>query len=206
MFRKSVALLIVFSAVVFAHAQETSKDADKGYTVGSWDISGGAGGTLRSGANNSNYPNFNFAVGTNLNDLISVYGEYGYTILGTEEQGSGTSSNSVKTGIQNFGVITHFNLEKKKAKRAMPYATLGFGFSHFALSTYSDTHTLQSKNADGTHTSLGFGESIYLGNNWGIRPEVRAEATQFFNSNEAVGWNARETISLFYQFKKWSWK
>jgi hypothetical protein len=86
--------------------------------------------------------------------------------------------------------------------RAVPYLTGGGGIgraSYKASRTGSDMSVSMSGSETGGLAGGGFGVRLYLGRNWGIKPEVRVQRTFFEGEDLTL---LRFAVGVFAQFGK----
>jgi hypothetical protein len=163
-------------AQVLAHSVDVSGHYGFGY--GNYTTSG-------VGTTNS-HQEFGFSGGENLSPSFTVLGEYSYMPMG--------SYDTVSFITQLAGGGVRFNLGA--SGKVVPYV-LGSG----GVDRFTGAVGEASASAVGGYVAFGGGASIYLGENWGIRPDFRYER-QFIsfagitsNTNVVVGSGA-----IFFQF------
>jgi hypothetical protein len=194
--RSSIATLVVLLAL--------SSPLRAQVLAGSGDISGNVGFSNLSGdetVDGNKHMAFGGAVSYNspTTDWASLGFEYSYQRLGSE-----TAIVTDSGYLQSYGGVFHAYL--RKSSRIVPYILVAAGgLSKTAVESAAGVKVTASRN--GYHTGSGGGTSIYVGSNWGFRPELRYERQQFFATMiagsplAAYGQNyILGTVSVFYQF------
>jgi len=130
---------------------------------------------------------FGASGGYNLTSQVTVLGEYKYDPLNF-------SGGSITYHNQLFGGAARYNI--LSSKKIVPFAVFGAGSFRMTASEGSLT---ESNN--GYYVNFGGGASIYLANNWGVRPEFRWERQHVnLTSMEVIGHVSNVSGSIFYQF------
>jgi hypothetical protein len=101
-----------------------------------------------------------------------------------------------------FGPVARFTV--LPSRQLAPYLVAGGGGAWLHTVSLSNGISLTQ---GGYYLSVGGGANIYLGRNWGIRPEVRY-SWQRFNRAETIGYSASSfsrndpmgSVGIFYQF------
>ncbi|MGA3265117.1 MAG: outer membrane beta-barrel protein [Terracidiphilus sp.] len=100
----------------------------------------------------------------------------------------------VTSKSQEFGGAARFNF--LPAKKVVPYGVVGMGMSRFTQSASG-----VSASMNGYNVSFGGGASIYLGKNWGVRPEFRWQREKYIQSDVTLYSDVViGSGSVFYQF------
>lgn len=124
--------------------------------------------------------------GTNLNESLTVIGEYNYYSM-PQVQG-------VNMNMQGYGGAVRFNLPSKS--KIAPYGVFGGGGARLTGSESGISVT-----SNGGYFGGGGGANIYLGKNWGIRPEFRYN--RFFYTFAGINGSTNvltATTGVFFQF------
>ncbi len=174
-----VALFAAFAAS--SHAQVASHSGDTGFNVG-WN---NAGSLQSNGTVSSTAFSYGGSAGYNLSQNIAVLGEFQYIPEG--------SYDNISANTQLYGGLMRYSFGRGKVA---PYVLVGGGGSRGSLGTSG-----LSVSVNGGYVGLGGGASIFLGKNWGIRPEVRYNDV-FFSAAGTTA-NARmyqATGGVFFQF------
>jgi hypothetical protein len=163
----SALLLLVASAPVMAQIVAHSSDV-AGY-IGDRNVS----------VNGTDYPYYGGSYGYNLNRSWTALGEYTFMPMGTA---GGASYKQ-----QQYGGAIHYNL-----------LNVGRVGSYFVGAFHGDRLTASGLGtANGYDMDMGGGWIFFCGNNWGVRPEVRAAREHFDGLSEVY---VSGTVSFFYQF------
>jgi hypothetical protein len=176
------ALLTALSG--FSHAQVVSHSGDLAFDGGYSYIGTGTNFNTAS----INRYTLGFSGGANLNEYLTVIGEYNYFAM---PQVQGVSLN-----MQGFGGGVRFNLAPKS--KIVPYVVFGGGAAKLTANESGVGVT-----SNGGYFGSGGGLALYLGKTktWGIRPEFRY--SRFFYTFEGINGNTNvvtATAALFYQF------
>jgi hypothetical protein len=134
------------------------------------------------------YPYFGGSAGYNVNRSFTVLGEYAFMPMG--------SVSGISFKQQQYGGAVHYNL--LNVGRVGSYFVVAFNGDRF---TESDSGA--SISANGYDVGFGGGWIFFCGNNWGIRPEVRAVKQHIGELDPPLGPGlvyASGTVSVFYQF------
>lgn len=172
----------------------------QGVLPGSGDASFNVGFSNLDGVDNNKHISYGGSAGANLSGRMTVVGEYNYLPMGSLTQSGVTATEK----IQQFGGSVRIPLSA--SKRAVPYAVVGGGFDRLTA-TASSSGVSVSASQSGGYFGAGGGANLYIGHNWGVRPEVRWERQQFASTSVAGipvaggGLNdVRGTVSFFYQW------
>jgi hypothetical protein len=129
----------------------------------------------------TDFPYYGGSVGYNVNRSFTVLGEYTFMPMGT------TSGVSFKQ--QQFGGAIHYNL-----------LNVGRVGSYFVGAFNGDRLTVAGTGLNGYDMAMGGGWIFFCGNNWGVRPEVRAARENFSARSPQSLVYVSGTVSIFYQF------
>ncbi|MGA9069101.1 MAG: outer membrane beta-barrel protein [Terracidiphilus sp.] len=143
-------------------------------------------GTVNSdGTVSKNAYSFGGSAGYNLSENIAVLGEYQYVPEG--------SFDTVTWKTQFYGGALRYAYGSSKFS---PYVLIGGGGVATTLSSGNE-----SASVSGEYIAFGGGVSIFLGKNWGIRPEFRYNDL-FSSSNGTTTTQGvpQLTGGLFFQF------
>jgi len=127
-----------------------------------------------------------FSGGANLNQSMTVLGEYNYFSMPQVQK--------VNMNMQGYGGAVRFNLATYG--RFVPYGVFGGGGARLTGSESGVSVT-----SNGGYFGFGGGANLYLGKNWGIRPEFRYN--RFFYTFAGINGNTNvltATAGLFFQF------
>lgn len=178
----AVTFLFVSSTV---QAQVLAHSGDVAGSVG-YINSTGFGGHLSYGGSG----------GINFSERVALVGEYQYLSLGALTPNVGVSNSTTN---QLGGVAVRINF--LTGKRLSPYALAGFGFEHLGLKETGSSTSIDN----GYYDTFGGGASIFLGKNWGVRPEVRYDYELGITNATGTTVYAYQNVyqfsgSVFYQF------
>lgn len=127
-----------------------------------------------------------FSGGFNLSQYLTLIGEYNYMAM--------PSVQSVNMGMMGYGGAVRFNLAPKA--KVVPYGLFGGGGARL---TASESGVSVSSN--GNYFGGGAGASLYIGSNWGIRPEFRMSRFNYTFSGISGNTNVLvATCGVFFQF------
>ncbi len=124
--------------------------------------------------------------GVNLNSYLTVIGEFNFFAMPQVE--------GVNENMTNYGGAVRFNLVSKG--KVVPYGIFGGGGARL---TASESGASASSNGD--YFGGGGGVNLFLGSNWGIRPEFRYN--RFNYSFEGINGSTNvltATGGVFFQF------
>jgi hypothetical protein len=168
-----------------AQAQVLAHSGDVAGSVG-YINSSGFGGHLSYGGSG----------GINLSERVALVGEYQYLSLGSVTPNVGISNSSTN---QLGGVAVRVNF--LTGKRIAPYVLGGFGFEHLGLKVTGSSTSIDN----GYYDTFGGGASVFLGKNWGVRPEARYDYELGVSNALGTTVYAYQNVyqfsgSVFYQF------
>jgi hypothetical protein len=188
----------LIAVAVFAVASLSMRA--QGVLPGSGDASFNVGFSNLDGVDNNKHISYGGSAGANLSGRMSIVGEYNYLPMGSLTQ-SGVTANEK---IQQFGGAVRIPLSK--SEHAVPYLVVGGGFDRLTASA-SASGVNVSASQSGGYFGAGGGVNLFVGRNWGFRPEFRWERQQFGPTSVAGvpvaggGLNdVRGTVSLFYRW------
>lgn len=187
----AISFLLAVSAPVWAQSLSSS-NVNAGVAPRSTDVSGNIGFSNLTGVDGNNHADFGFAAGINVSNRGAVLAEYNY--LG------GGSLDGVSARTQLLGIADRISFPTSTL--VTPYLVVGGGYARTSTSVASDYFgDAVSYGANGLYLGAGGGASIYLGKGWGVRPELRIEREEFYNSGSSFGNTvARFSVAAFYQF------
>lgn len=187
----AVSFLLAVSAPVWAQGFSTS-NVNAGVAARSTDVSGSIGFSNLDGVDGGHHADFGLAAGINVSDRGTVLAEYNY--LG------GGSFDGVSGRTQLLGIADRISFPTRTF--VTPYFVVGGGYARTSVSVDSDyIGESVSYGANGLYLGAGGGASFYLGRGWGVRPELRIEREEFYNSGTSFGNTvARFSVAAFYQF------
>ncbi len=138
---------------------------------------------------------FGASAGYNLSESLAVLGEFQYIPLGSTDaityEGESVPSITFKT--QLYGANLRYSYGNGKI---VPYVLVGGGGA-----SYSDSANGASSSVSGAYVDFGGGLSLYLGKNWGVRPEYRYSDLFFSESGTNFTSGVSQiTGGLFFQF------
>jgi hypothetical protein len=188
-FSLGLALVLVLALSSPVWAQTVPTNSDYGVKSGSGDAAFGVGWSniprKLDPADTNNHPNFAFSGGVNLSSNLAVVGEYTYQPM--------SPLDGVAFHTQLFGGAARFSLG---GQRVVPYVLVGGGGARL---TGSESGVAVS--ANGGYFGGGGGAHIYLGRNWGIRPELRYNHMRLSISGVSQSLNvAQFSTGFFVQF------
>jgi hypothetical protein len=160
-------------------------------------IDGGAGllFSSKSGIDNTMHVGAEVSAGYNLFAKMGVIGEFQYHSLGsTPGIQQYTSTPAIRENVDLIGGGVRYHL--KAYGRISPYAVATGGMAHMDTNHIGLAYNV---GRNGGYFAAGGGANIYVGERWGIRPEVRYQRDLIGASiggfNEVEG-----TVSVFIQF------
>jgi hypothetical protein len=136
-----------------------------------------------------------------------LFAEFGYSTLASSSFSTSASGVTV-TGnasvkLANFGGGAHYSFRSSEAK-VRPYITGELGVGHFYGTGSGTGSSGNSANVsigvtNALYSGVGGGVRLYVGQNWGFKPEVRYQRYQ----SSLIGSNTVQySVGLFYQFGK----
>lgn len=174
--------VVLFAAcTASSHAQVAPHSGDAGFNAG-WN---NAGRLQSNGTISTSAFSYGGSGGYNLSENIAVLGEFQYIPEGSYDK--------VSANTQLYGGLMRYTFGMGKVA---PYILVGGGGSRGSLGTSG-----LSVSVGGGYVGFGGGASIFLGKNWGIRPEFRFNDV-FFSAAGTTA-NARmyqATGGVFFQF------
>jgi len=174
-----IALLAAFAAS--SHAQVAPHSGDIGFNAG-WN---NAGSFKSNGTVSSTAYSYGGSGGFNLSENMAVLGEFQYIPEGSYDK--------VSANTQLYGGLFRYSFGKA---RVAPYVLVGGGGSRGSLGTSG-----LSVSVNGGYVGFGGGASIYLGKNWGIRPEFRYNDVFFTAAGTTASARMYQaTGGVFFQF------
>lgn len=176
-----LATIALFLGASAGRAQVLAHSGDVGFNAG-WNNAG----TLQSdGTISSTAYSYGGSAGYNASENIAVLGEFQFIPEGSY---SGVTENT-----QLYGGLLRYSFG---TGNVAPYLLVGGGGSRGSLGASGE-----SVSVNGGYIGFGGGASIFLGKNWGIRPEVRYNDV-FFSAGGTTS-SARMyqvTGGIFFQF------
>jgi hypothetical protein len=167
-------------------------------TTGTMEIAANFGHSGYSGLDSNKHFNFGGEYAYNFNPKLAILGEYTYLPLGKTQTSSTLFSNSSKGYDQIFGSGVRYSL--KSWRQLRPYAVVGAGFIHRS-EDFQYTSTSIHPTANGYNVDAGGGVSVYLGKDWGVRPEVRWDRFDLYQNSSHLSVNYLQVSGMvFYQF------
>ena len=127
-----------------------------------------------------------FSGGANVNQYLTAIGEYNYFSMPPVQ--------GVNFNMQGYGGAVRFNLATKG--KVVPYGVFDGGGARLTGSQSGVSVT-----SNGGYFGGGGGASLYLGKNWGVRPEFRYN--RYFYTFGGINGNTNvltATAGVFYQF------
>lgn len=183
--------LFFLSASPLAQAQLVAHSTDLAGYIGNRNVLGPSG---------FDYPYYGGSVGYNVVPSFTVLGEYAFMPMG--------SKNGISESQQLYGGAVHYNL-----------LNIGRVGSYFVLAFDGDRNTVTvngvSSTVNGYDVGFGGGWIFYVGHNWGLRPEIRADKQELLSVPAGVTYpvyNGAEApanvstiyvsgiVNFFYQF------
>lgn len=172
-----------------------SNSAQAQIAAGTVDLAGNVGFSNLDGIDTNKHINFGATAGYNFSRSNTLILEYSYLPMGSVS-GYGAK---VSGNYQIFGVADRWNFGV--SKKVVPYATAGLGFVRQGESAFVAGFGSGKGSVNGFYVGFGGGASIFLGQNWGIRPEVRWDAQEFSANGSSAEQNAvRASAGVFYQW------
>ncbi len=142
-----------------------------------------------------------------LGDHVHLFGEFSYSTLASSSFSTSASGVSVtgnaRVKLANFGGGADYSFRSSEAK-VRPYITGALGVGHFYGTGSGTGSNGVSANVsigvtNALYSGVGGGIRLYLGQHWGLKPEVRYQRYQ----SSLIGSNTVQyTVGLFYEFGK----
>ncbi len=188
-FGRSLAPVLILAMSSIAMAQTTASGQDYGVKAGSGDAAFTVGWSnipkKLDTADTNNHTNYGFSTAYNMSPNFAVVADYTYQPM--------SSLDGVAFHTQMFGGAARFSFG---GNRMVPYVVVGGGGAQL---TGSESGVAVS--ANGGYFGGGGGAHIYLGKNWGIRPELRYDYMRLSLSGVTQSINASQfTTGFFFQF------
>jgi hypothetical protein len=152
----------------------------QGFYKGQAEVAGFAGGVFGIGS----HPAFGGGASVAVSDRLLVTGEFTYIPAGESVNVGGSSFSIGGRGLDFNGGVQYVFAERTSAQ---PFVSGGVGFIHGSVEAAGIS---VSDSAFGFH--VGGGLRYWLGEHWGVRPELK-----IFFSDDTY---ARASVGLFYQF------
>ena len=195
MFRSSLKRSLVTAGFLLAAALPSLAQGPAGSTL---DLSANVGVSNLNGIDNhKGHPTGGASAYVNLTRAIAVGFDYNYYGLGTVSAGVKDTEH-----LQTYGGSLRINLLPNRV--LVPYVVAGVGGNRLTA-TASASSFSESAAINGSYFNGGGGVSLYLGNGFGLRPELRYERQQFHNQQfdgiyiSGAATDVHPTIALFYQ-------
>lgn len=139
-------------------------------------------------------------------DNIHLFGDFSYTTLASQTASSGGVTATGTAKLASFGGGFDYSFGSSDSK-LRPYVTASLGVGHFYATGSGPGVNVSLGIANEFYTGLGGGVRLYVGKNWGIKPEVRYQ--RYFNGQSSLLGGGIGGISavlytggIFYQFGK----
>jgi hypothetical protein len=144
-------------------------------------------------------------VGGKIADTLRLFGEFGYSPLGSFSGGvadiaSGVSGLDVTAKARLYQVGGGMDLSLPGGSRATPYIVVATGWGRINVtgSARSGTQNVSvTLNSNALYLGVGGGVRLYAGRNWGVKPEFRY---QRYASTDGNANSYQFTAGVFYQF------
>jgi opacity protein-like surface antigen len=168
--------------------------------AGSGEVTGYGGYAMISDGG-GNHPAFGGSGGYNLVPAVTVFGEYNYVFLNSLDCGpdsiyDGPTGCTLSNKTQLFGGGARYNF--MTSGKVVPYGVVAFGGARYtANANVSGCPSDVCSSWNGYYVGFGGGVSLYVGKNWGVRPEYR------FDRSEVNGYGNNVSVitgGVFYQF------
>lgn len=130
------------------------------------EVSGSLGLTSASGYYDGNHLNAGGAFGFNLGRIAHLFGEVNYMPMGKVSY----YGYEAESKIMNYGGGLHLRIPVNE--KVEPYGLLSFGLGQFK----DKISYLGDSTQNNAYFGLGGGARIFLGKNWGVRPEIRYQS------------------------------
>lgn len=178
----------VFTAVTWAAGVEVS----------------GFGGALTMDGGVGTHPTYGGSAAVLLGDNVHVFGEFSMSNLLSEQVSSGSMTATGTAKLANYGGGVDYSFGSSSS-RFRPYVLAGIGVGHFYATGSGGGTSVSLGLTNQFYTAFGGGLRMYLGKQWGLKPEVRYQ--RYFSSESsliggAVGGSnvVQYTVGVFYQF------
>ncbi len=149
----------------------------------------GFGGGMTLGGGLGTHGVFGGSAAVRIGDHIHVFGDIDHSTILSESISGVTGT----AGLTNFGGGLDYSFGPSTSK-LRPYVTAGLGAGHFSAGAGGVNVSI----GNSVYSAFGGGVRVYVGEHWGVKPEVRF---QRYLSSVAQGTNgAIYTVGLFYQF------
>ena len=192
-----------FSAAFLAAVLTLSAPAiAQGPRARSGEVAGVFGWESLKGIDDKTHVLFGASGGFNASERVQVFGEYTYLPLGS--MSIVVVSAKGKAHLIGGGIRVHFG---GASSRVNPFVVGAGGFSRATITINTPVSPI-SASGSGGYFGGGGGVSLFLGRNWGVRPEARFERLQWSTlSMSSINFPGGEganvftvRASLFFQF------
>jgi hypothetical protein len=199
---------VVVSVAFFATVQVTG--LAQGLLSHGKEIALSGGGSSRSGVDGNPHPTIGISGAYGVWRGVSAFLEYTISPQGSLGTPAGASVTAV---TQEGGGGARYFFSRRG--RMVPYATVAGGYLR---TTVDATGTGENTSSTGGYFGFGLGSSMFLGESWGIRPELRYQREMYsstvsgFKASPYIGtsrWLSSNTnnnnvvtgsVSIFFQF------
>jgi hypothetical protein len=160
----------------------------------SGEVAGNIGFNNLTGVDGNKHVEYGFSGAYNPTPSLAVVGEFNDLPQGSVSSGGVTANGYYRL----YGAAVRASFAA--AERVVPFVIAGGGGSSAGASaSYQGVHA--SASVGGAYVSIGGGASVYINQNWGVRPEFRWDE-QFFSSSgsSSTQSDVRGLFSVFFQF------
>lgn len=150
------------------------------------------------------HPTYGGSAAVLLGDNVHVFGEFSMSNLLSEQVSSGSVTATGTAKLANYGGGVDYSFGSSSS-RFRPYVLAGVGVGHFYATGSGDGASVSLGITNQFYEAVGGGVRMYLGKQWGLKPEVRYQHYNSSNSSLIGGAIAgssavQYTVGVFYQF------
>jgi hypothetical protein len=164
----------------------------------------GFGGAITMNGGVGTHATYGGGAAVPLGDNVHVFGEFGISTLASEQVSSGSITATGTAKLANYGGGADYSFGSS-GSRFRPYVLAGVGIGHFYANGSGEGTSVSLGITNQFYTALGGGVRMYLGKQWGLKPEVRYQ--HYYSSQSSLvggtvaGSSAVQyTVGVFYQF------
>ena len=164
----------------------------------------GFGGAITMNSGVGTHATYGGGAAVLLGDNVHVFGEFGISTLASEQVSSGSVSATGTAKLANYGGGVDYSFGSS-GSRFRPYVLAGVGVGHFYATGSGGGASVSLGITNQFYEAFGGGVRMYLGKQWGLKPEVRYQHYNSSNSSLIGGTVAgssavQYTVGVFYQF------
>jgi hypothetical protein len=174
----------------------------QGVLAGSGEVAGNIGFNNLTGVDGNKHVEYGFSGAYNLTPKLAVVGEFNDIPQGSLTEIEDGVSATATAYYRLYGGAVRYSFT---SGRVAPFIVFGGGYSSVganATATNANGNSAHaSASVSGEYVSVGVGESVYLNQNWGVRPEFRWDEQIYTESGESTTQSdVRGLLSVFFQW------